>query len=296
LNNLSLDIQKGERLALIGETGSGKTTLGKCLIRLTPVNSGMIFHNNVDLLRLSERGYREYRKKFQMIFQNPTQSLNPVQNILSTLSEPLEIIGGLKGHSLYNKIEELLSMVQLDEALLQYYPHELSGGQKQRIAIARALAVNPVCIIADEPTSSLDASLKMTMVRLLNSLWQNMSLTLVFISHDLSIVSHISDRIAVLYQGLLIELADTKQLFSDPLHPYTKQLVHPGRVNNDFKPKINSRDDSQGCPFAGKCEHVQSICHDIAPLFNSVSENHSVACHYVHNESTMTKISINLKK
>ncbi len=278
INKITFDILKGERLALIGETGSGKSTLGKCLIRLIKASSGSVYHKDVDLLNLSSRDFRDYRKKFQMIFQNPTQSLNPIQSIKSALSEPLKIVSNYTYSQLETKIDNLLDLVELDKDILERYPHELSGGQKQRIAIARAFAINPTFIIADEPTSYLDAPLKLAIINLINSLSKKFGITLLLISHDLKMVSNVSDRTAVLYKGILIEIAPTGALLNTPLHPYTKQLVGSGKIMCKIAQQIGITDNSQGCPYAVNCENVEDQCLTKMPELQFITKNHAVAC------------------
>ena len=278
LNNISFTIYNSERLAIIGETGSGKSTLGKCLIRLIRPTAGSIIFENRDLLKLSRNEFRLYQKKFQMIFQNPTQSLNPMQSIKSALSEPLKMISGYKGSELNNQLLRLLELVQLENEIKYYYPHELSGGQKQRISIARALAVNPLFLIADEPTSYLDAPLKTAIIELINHLWKQFGLTLLLISHDLNMVSRISDRIAVLYKGNLIEISQTKKLLENPLHPYTKHLIGSSKIKNMNLQQKQLGKYGTGCPYVNNCNWAEKQCSVENPTLCSVSENHSVAC------------------
>jgi oligopeptide/dipeptide ABC transporter ATP-binding protein len=213
-----------------------------------------------------------------MIFQNPTQAINPVKNTRSTLSEPFEVIRGFKGKKLENHLAQTLSVVELGEELLDSYPHELSGGQKQRINIARALAVNPDLIVADEPTSYLDATLKTAIIKLLNSLWEKFGLTLLTISHDLKIIASISDRIAVLYRGHLVEIADTRTILHDPLHPYTKILVNLKNKSLVDYQRDTMALETVGCPFFNHCSMAKDQCMNKKPYLQIAKRNHAVAC------------------
>jgi peptide/nickel transport system ATP-binding protein len=214
IKNLSLDLRENEIFAIIGESGSGKTTLGRCLIRFVPVDTGKIIYQGVDLLKLKEKDYRRYRPKFQMIFQNSAQALDPRQRIGACLAEPLKKHKKLSGNALWNNVIQLLGKVKLGEELLSRLPHELSGGQQQRVIIARALTTDPTLLIADEPTASLDNKHKQAIIELLKSLHQELGLTIVIISHDLSVVSQIADRFAVMYQGELVEVNDSETVSS----------------------------------------------------------------------------------
>lgn len=225
IEDFSFKIYTGECVALVGESGSGKTTIGRCLLRLVKPDRGQIWHDGADLLKLPEAKFRRLRPKFQMIFQDPSQALNPRQSVRAALIEPLKVWGHCRRQELSERAEQLLSMVGLEVNLQTRFPNELSGGQRQRVAIARAIATRPEFIIADEPTSSLDALSKRKIVALLKDLQQRLGLTLLLISHDLALVSEVSDRIAVLYRGSLVETASTRSLLSRPRHPYTKQLL-----------------------------------------------------------------------
>ncbi len=225
VNDVSLDIFKGETLALVGESGSGKTTLGRCLLRLTPANNGSILYDGVDFLELPEKTFRPFRRKFQMIFQDPAQALNPMMAIKTNLEEPLRVHKGYRGIALESRVKELLDQVGLSTEIIYRLPHQLSGGQRQRVAIARALSLEPNFIIADEPMSSLDALHKQQIMELLIALKQQFSLTMVFITHDLAIAARMADRIAVMYQGKIVEFAETTRLIRSPAHPYSQKLV-----------------------------------------------------------------------
>lgn len=229
LKDVSFDLIAGESLAIVGESGSGKTTLGRCLIRLLSADSGQIFYKGQDLLQLSQKEFLPFRQEFQMIFQNPLQALNPRQRIRSCLAEPMKVFGRMTETALQTRIEFLLEQVGLSPELLSSLPAQLSGGQRQRVTIARALAMNPSLLIADEPTSSLDAAIKHQVVRLLQQLKENLDFTLLIITHDLGVVSAIADRIAVMHRGKIVELATTQEILYAPKHPYTRKLLAASR-------------------------------------------------------------------
>ena len=234
VKNVSFDIHENEILALVGESGSGKTTLGRCLIRLIEPNSGAVYHQGENLIRLREKEFRRYRRQFQMIFQNPDQALNPRQTVASCLAEPIRVHDRLTGSGLSTRISEILRMVGLTDDLLSRYPHELSGGQQQRVVIARALATRPIFLIADEPTSSLDAILRRQVISLLKSIQQKLGLTILLISHDIALVSQLADRIGVMVQGQIVEIAPRDRLLKSPSHAYSKLLLKSYHMN--FKP------------------------------------------------------------
>lgn len=225
VKNVSFNIKKGECLALIGESGSGKSTLGKCLLRLVPAESGHIWYKGQDLLALSERRFRRLRPKFQIIFQNPLLALNPRQEIGKALMEPLCIYGKLSKRQALHQVAELVETVGLDNTVLGRYPRELSGGQRQRVTIARALSVEPLFLVADEPTSSLDASVRKQVIALLRELQEKLGLSLLLISHDLSMVHEVADRIAVMFKGEIVELRQAAAVVQQPEHPYTELLL-----------------------------------------------------------------------
>lgn len=232
VQNVSFDIRKGESFALVGESGSGKTTLGRCLLKFIPADRGSVFYDGIDLLQISERRLRPYRRQFQMIFQNPAQALNPRQKAGVCLAEPLKVHTNLSKKEIQTHVQALLSLVGLNERVLNRFPAELSGGQQQRVAIARALAMEPTFLIADEPTASLDAAHKRQLIELLDNLKKQLGLTLLLITHDLALAAATADRIGVMYHGQLVEIAPTRQLFDHPAHTYSRILVDAARVFN----------------------------------------------------------------
>ncbi len=287
---VSLAIFKGECLGLIGESGSGKSTFGKCLLRLLEPDTGSAWHEETDLLQLSAKKFGAYRARFQMIFQNPLQALNPRQRVGAALMEPLRVHQSLGKQAALKRASELLNLVRLESELLNRLPHELSGGQRQRVALARALSTKPTFLVADEPTSSLDASLKRQIIELFQEMQQKFGLTLLLISHDLSVVSEISDRIAVMYAGEIVEIAPAKNIIQAPSHPYSKLLVQSAMstlstdtyVSEDLGYKENAtKEKSNGCQYAFHCPYAEVICFEQEPVLKKLSEDHFVACHLV---------------
>lgn len=285
LNNINFQINKNETLAVVGESGSGKTTLARCILRFIPADKGKIIYQNTDILELSNREFRTFQPKFQMIFQNPTLALDPRQKVWDIIGEPLKIINRLTGKELQKKTYQLLELVSLENDLIGRYPHQLSGGQQQRVVIARALATEPEFIIADEPTSSIDAIYKKQIIQLLKKLQKELGLTLLFISHDLDLVADISDRIAVLYKGILIELGRTDLIFKAPLHPYTQRLIELSQLKDinaySFSNKpYNNNYSNTGCIFMEECSFAKEECMNVSPDRSYVSDDHSVSCHF----------------
>ena len=288
LKDVCLDIVAGECLAVVGESGSGKTTLGRCILRLIRADKGQVVHQGKDLLQLTDKEFRPFRRDFQMIFQNSAQALNPRLSVAACLKEPLRVCSGYRKEALSKRLLELLGLVGLKAELINRFPHELSGGERQRLAIARALTTNPSLLIADEPTSSLDASLKRLIVELLNDLRSRLGLTLVLISHDLPLVAAISDRVAVMYAGTIIELASTHSLVRMPSHPYTKMLMlsssyqyeNDSTVSDLYEVQAySSNTKPKGCVFANRCPQAEDTCLTEVPLLKQTSDGHFVACH-----------------
>jgi peptide/nickel transport system ATP-binding protein/oligopeptide transport system ATP-binding protein len=290
VDDVTLDIYEGETLGLVGESGCGKSTLGKMLLRLESPTEGHIHFDCLNLAKLSPAEKKLMCRKMQMIFQDPYSSLNPRMTIADILKEPFKI------HSLYSKsqleeeIENLLSLVGIHSSFLRRYPHELSGGQRQRIGIARALALRPRFIVCDEPVSALDVSVQAQIVNLLKELQAKLKLTYLFIAHDLGIIKYISSRVAVMYLGKLVELAETEELYKNPLHPYTEALFSSIPVpdpNQERQRKkiilpeetLPSTRSPRGCIFSGRCPYAENICHHIRPKWRETSPGHFVACH-----------------
>jgi len=290
VDDISLSIERFETLGLIGESGCGKSTLARTILRLIEPTSGKIFFNGSDLLSLNTKQMKKFRKNMQIVYQDPYLSLNPRRTILKTVGEPFIIHGIAKGVQLRKRVLELLEKAGLKEEHLYRYPHEFSGGQRQRIGIARALALNPSFLILDEPTSALDVSVQAKIINLLKKIQAHYSLTYLFISHDLSVIKHTSSRIGVMYAGQLLELSKSRELFSNPLHPYTqallsavpipdpdrrrKKIILKGQVPSLITPPT-------GCRFHPRCPQAMSICREEKPELKNVSKGHLVGCHRI---------------
>ncbi len=287
LNNINLNILKGETLGLVGESGCGKSTLGRCILGLTDITSGIITYNGMELNQNAFKKQKELRQKLQIIFQNPYSSLNPRMKIGEILKEPICIHNILPKDKVQDRVLELLQLTGLSPAAANKYPHEFSGGQRQRIAIARALSLNPQFIVADEPVSALDVSIQAQIINLLQDLKTDFGLTYLFISHDLNVVKHISDRVAVMYLGEIVELSSCAELFTTPLHPYTKALMNAVPTINQGKmtSKLLLKGDipsptnlPSGCKFHTRCGYVQEVCKVKEPEFTEVQKGHFVRC------------------
>ncbi len=289
VNGVSFDIFQGETLGLVGESGCGKTTLGRALIRLGhPVVSGSIAFEGREISTIGNRDFRALRKEMQMIFQDPFGSLNPRMTVRQILGEVLQVHRIARGETASRRIEELLDLVGLNREYSNRYPHEFSGGQRQRIGIARALAVNPKFIICDEPVSALDVSIQSQIINLLKDLQRDLGLTYLFIAHDLSVVEYISDRVAVMYLGKIVEIADSTELYANPEHPYTRALLSaiPNPefgakkerilLNGDLPGPLNM---PSGCPFHPRCPVATAECKQRIPKLQERQNNgHQVAC------------------
>ena len=287
VDDVSFDIFEGETLGLVGESGCGKSTVGRSLLRLIEPTSGEVWFQGKDITNLNKNDLREIRREMQIIFQDPYASLNPRLNILSIISEPLKIHGIGNKNEQKERVAELLRKVGLDPAYMTRYPHEFSGGQRQRLGIARALALNPKLIIADEPVSALDVSVQAQVVNLLQDLQAEFGLTYLFISHGLAVVEHISQRVAVMYLGKIVEIADSHTLYENPLHPYTKALLSaipipdPRRkrerivLQGDVPTPINP---PSGCRFRTRCPFAIDECAKIVPDLREIQPNHFAAC------------------
>ncbi len=291
VDDVSFNIRKGETLGLVGESGCGKTTVGRTLLHLYKPTAGQIIFDGKELKTKAD--LNEYRKKATMVFQDPYSSLNPRMTVSDIIGEPLDI------HKLYKdkkereeKILELMSHVGLNSEHASRYAHEFSGGQRQRIGIARSLAVNPDFIVCDEPVSALDVSIQAQVINMFGELQEKMGLTYLFIAHDLLVVRHISDRIAVMYLGRMVELADAGEIYEHPLHPYSKSLLSAVPVPDPKIARANQRillsgdipsplNAPSGCPFRTRCPYAKDICAESMPEFREVSAGHFVACHRI---------------
>ncbi len=288
VNNVSLNIKKGEILAIAGESGCGKSTLAKTIMKLIASNSGEILFNGQNILKYKTRDEnKNFYKKVQMIFQNPYSSLNPKMKISEILKEPLLINTKYNQNEIQNIIEENLKKVGIEKSALKLYPHEFSGGQRQRIAIARSLILNPEFIIADEPVSALDVSIQAQIINLLKQLKDNYNLTFLFISHDLSVIKYISDRIAIMYLGEIVEIGKTEEIFKSPKHPYTMALLSavPELYPENKKNKINLLGElpspenlPKGCKFHTRCPYVKEKCKIKIPQYTEFSNTHNCKC------------------
>jgi oligopeptide transport system ATP-binding protein len=291
VDGITFAIHKGETLGLVGESGCGKSTTGRAILQLYRPTDGHVIFNQDDLTELKGEPLRRKRRQMQMIFQDPYASLNPRMTVGNIIGEPLEV------HNIYRsraerreRVQELLKVVGLNPYFVNRYPHEFSGGQRQRIGVARALAVNPEFIVCDEPISALDVSIQAQIINMLEDLQAEFGLTYLFIAHDLSVVRHISDRIAVMYLGKLAELADREELYDKPLHPYTPALLSavpiPDPAIEEKRQRIILEGDvpspahpPKGCNFCTRCPRVMDICYDVDPEFRDLGGGHWVACH-----------------
>lgn len=289
VDGVSINIYPGETLGLVGESGCGKSTLGRAILRLTEPTDGNVIYRGRDLAHLSGRELREQRRHLQIIFQDPYASLNPRMTIGQIVGEPLETFRLAKGREAERRVQELLETVGLSKRFIKRYPHEFSGGQRQRIGIARALAVDPDFIVADEPISALDVSIQAQIMNLLERLQREKHLTYLFISHDLRAIRHVSDRVAVMYLGRLVEVASAKIIYDDPLMPYTKALISAVPVPD---PKIEATrqrivlegdvpspiNPPSGCPFHTRCPYAIEVCKEVVPKLVEIKPAHFAAC------------------
>jgi oligopeptide transport system ATP-binding protein len=288
VDGLNFDVHKGETLGLVGESGCGKSTTGKLIMGLEKPTSGAIFFDERNIVGMSKGNLRRVRREVQMVFQDPYSSLNPRMTVAKLIGEPFRIHRICEKGERQNRVLELMEQVGIDKTHASRYPHEFSGGQRQRIGIARALAVRPQLLICDEPVSALDVSIQAQVINLLQDLQEELALTYIFISHDLAVVRHISNRVAVMYLGKIVELAPTAALYSAPRHPYTQALMAAIPIANP-KAKKDRRllqgdvpspiDPPSGCRFHPRCSSAQKICSRIEPDFVDFGNGHYCACH-----------------
>ena len=289
VDNISFFIRKGETLGLVGESGCGKTTTGRSILKLEEPTSGSVIFDGKNLIEMKGEGLRKMRAKMQPIFQDPFASLNPRMNVGNIIGEPLFVHGLASGKELNDKVNELLEMVGLAPEMANRYPHEFSGGQRQRIGIARALSASPSFIVCDEAVSALDVSIQGQIIKLLIKLREELNLTYLFISHDLSVVRHISDRVAVMYLGKIVEITTSDQLYQNPQHPYTKSLLSavpiPDPIVDRKRERIMLKGDvpspinpPSGCPFHTRCQMSVDTCRTSEQQLKNMGEEHWVAC------------------
>ncbi len=291
VDDITLEIERTKTLGLVGESGSGKTTLGKTLIRLLNPTDGKIVFDNIDITNLNSRDLRPIRRDMQIIFQNPYGSLNPRMNVESIISEGISVHNTVPKKDRKDYVLDLLGEVGLNKDVINRYPHEFSGGQRQRIAIARSIAIKPKFIVCDEPVSALDVSVQAQIINLLESLQSTYGLTYIFIAHDLRAVKHISDKVAVMYLGKIVEIAESEQIYKKPLHPYTKILISAiPEINKKSKLEIENLSAQEipspinvpkGCSFHPRCPIATEICKKEVPVLLDKMSGHKAACHNV---------------
>ena len=291
VDGISFDIFDGETLGLVGESGCGKSTAGRTILQLHRPTAGKVLFDGQDLAQLHGSELRKQRRYLQMIFQDPYASLNPRMTVGQIIGEPMQIHNTLKGKEQQTRVQDLLELVGLNPGFINRYPHEFSGGQRQRIGVARALALQPKLIVCDEPISALDVSIQAQVVNLLEDLQEQLGLTYLFIAHDLSMVRHISSRIAVMYLGIIVEISDRNALYSNPIHPYTKALLSAVPFPDPFVEENRKRiilegdvpspvNPPSGCRFRTRCPYAKEICSNEKPDFREVLPGHFVACHF----------------
>ncbi len=290
VDDVSFTIAKGETMGLVGESGCGKTTIGRTVLKLYEPTAGNILYCGEDITNLDDKQMIPYRKKIQMIFQDPYTSLDPRMNVAHIIAEPIRFMNLLTGKDVMDRVRELVELVGLKPDHLNRYPHEFSGGQRQRIGIARALAAEPEFIVCDEPISALDVSIQAQIINILEDLQSKFNFTYLFISHDLAMVRHISNQVGVMYLGNLVEYAEVEELYSHMMHPYTKALISAEPAADPDKAESSQRivlqgdvpspiNPAPGCPFRSRCQYAKEICGKEKPCLKKINDKHYVACH-----------------
>lgn len=298
VDGINLSVKQGEILGIVGESGCGKSTLGRSILRLIEPTSGEVIFEGTNICGLKKEEMRLKRREMQIVFQDPGASLNPRLTVGEIIGEPLEVFHICEGKEKEERIYKLMDLVGINRAYINRFPHEFSGGQRQRLGIARALAVNPKLIICDEPVSALDVSIRAQVLNLIKELKDKLNLTYIFISHDLSVVHHICDRVAVMYLGRVVEIADKKQIYENPVHPYTKALLSaiPMPDPEVKRERIilqgdvpNPADPPSGCHFHKRCPYAKKECSETVPPFVTVEQGHQVLCWLAEEQQSETK-------
>lgn len=290
VDDVSFSIARGETMGLVGESGCGKTTIGRTVLKLYEPTDGKILYCGEDITNLDDKQMISYRKKIQMIFQDPYTSLDPRMNVAHIIAEPIRFMHLMEGKDIMDRVRELVELVGLKQDHLNRYPHEFSGGQRQRIGIARALAAEPEFIVCDEPISALDVSIQAQIINILEDLQSKFNFTYLFISHDLAMVRHISNQVGVMYLGNLVEYAEVEELYENMMHPYTKALISAEPAADPDKAEASQRivlqgdvpspiNPAPGCPFRSRCQYAKEICGSVKPDLKKINDKHYVACH-----------------